>query len=148
MKYLLLMLLSLAATSESVFAKDRWLNNDQVLGCSPHTLREGETLTLKLGPNHGKELSVAREHDKTTFLLVVGSPPERFAPIMSTAEFSEAKQVQLSAALEATPWEPPFDKPKVRVFNRTGTYWLFVSNNLESEAPGYRCKVRFVQSRK
>lgn len=148
MKFVLLILLSLAATSVSVLAKDRWFNNDKVFGCSPRTLHEGEKLTLKLGPNHGRELSVARAHDKTTFLLVVGSPPEGFAPIMSTIALSEATQVQLSSTLEVTPWEPPFNKPKVRVFNKTGTYWLFVSNNLESEAPGYRCKVRFVQSRK
>jgi hypothetical protein len=143
MKRSITLSLLLFATAEiSAQVETPWFRNRQVLSCSPTTLKEGQTLTLKLGPRHGRELMITRMADGTGFMLVVDSPPTDVIQLMSTEEFSKARTVALSTSLKANPWvsESRLSEP---VFSNTGEYRIYVSENLESERGGYWCKVHF-----
>jgi hypothetical protein len=108
---------------------------------------QGQSLVLKLGSRHGRELSIVRMTDKATFMLVVGMPPADIFQLMSTEEFSKARRVEVPSSLKATPWVAESRLSEL-VFSSTGEYRVYVSENLESERGGYWCKVFFEAQKK
>ena len=135
-------LYSLSVFSTNSVAQDIYKSNSDVLSCSPRVLRPNDTLTLSLGPRHGSELAINRMRDKVSFFLVVGGPPDNMTPLMTTDEFSHAKEVKISARAEALPWVS--GSKKAPIFTKSGTYRIQVSNNLESEDGGYYCNVQYL----
>ena len=113
-----------------------WSNDKKVLDCSPKIVAPTGTLTLQLGEGHGDELAVRRVSDNVWFFLVVGMPTEGEPQLMTTEEFALAKQVQVHGNFEskATPGKPE------KLFARPGKYEIYVSDILESEVGGHRCR--------
>ncbi|WP_155831759.1 hypothetical protein [Hylemonella gracilis] len=125
-----------------------WKIDASVLSCQPENVHLGESIKLRLGLDHGEELSVVRVRDKVTFFLVVWGPPKGYQMLMSPQKFAEAKLLEISTEQEAIPWRPPLSPGTVRIFDQPGTYWFYTSVNLESEAGGHRCKVQVLPREK
>lgn len=135
-------LFCLSALTTTSVAENVWQSNPSKLACSPRVLRSNDTLTLTLGPKHGSEMAIMRKSDGVYFFLVVGSPPSNMMPIMTTTEFSKAKEVKISTKSEALPWVA--DASKEAMFTKSGTYTIQVSDNLESEEGGYYCDIKYL----
>ena len=117
-----------------------WQNDPRQLACSPNNLRPAGTLTLKFGSVQGRELGVRRHSDNTWYFLIVANAPKNAKTIMAPEVFMTKKQVDISAFAETTEWETGIDVP---VFATSGTYSIYVSDNLESEDGGYVCTVHY-----
>jgi hypothetical protein len=118
-----------------------WLQDPAQLACSPSELGPSGTLVLKLGPGHGRELGVRRHSDNIWYFLVVGGPPDNAKVLMTPELFETRRQVDVPASLTTTEWVTGQEVP---VFSGSGTYSIYVSDNLESEAGGYVCTVHYV----
>lgn len=118
-----------------------WLKDLRQLSCTPKNLHNNDNLTLKLGPEHGRELAVRRDVDNTWYFLVVSNPPNGVKTLMSPEEFEGKRQVSIPTSLTTTEWTTNKD---VAVFTTSGSYTVFVSVALESEAGGYKCNIRYV----
>jgi len=136
-------LLLWSCTNGVALAQESWLRDESVLSCTPETLRAGQTLTVRLGPNHGRELSVVRQSDGVGFMLVVGSPPPDVLQLMTTEEFARARTLEIQTTLRATPWVAESRLNEV-IFSSTGEYRILVSESLVSERGGHWCRVKFV----
>jgi hypothetical protein len=113
----------------------------RVLTCTPATLKSGQSLTLTLGPYHGKELAVQGPGKAQIYFLVVTDPPKGDPQLMSTKEFKAAKTVVIPPDYSARPWIANGGIEKV--FSTPGTYRIMVSEVLESEVGGHVCNVRY-----
>jgi hypothetical protein len=116
-----------------------WLTNRRVLTCAPHELKQGGTLQIRLESEHPKELAIRRRSDSSWFFLVVVDAPDDMTPLMSPSAFAASKQVSISTSQRAR----VSGEPLQRIFKSAGQYDVFVSENLESEAGGYMCTIRY-----
>jgi hypothetical protein len=130
--------LGLSLAASVALAGDPWSVNNRVFSCAPSTLRPGSDLQLKLAKVHGRELGVQRLVDNTWFFLVVASPPSGTPQLMSTKAFSAARTVRIPANYRTTNWGT---QQIQTIFSQPGRYELYVSDNLESEDGGYKCKL-------
>ena len=131
-------------TAQPSFAQDEtvWLKDSRQLACSPSKLHSSGTLTLTLGPDHGRELGVRRHSDNTWYLLVVAGPPDNAKNLMEPEIFEAKKQVSIAASSMTTEWTTGKEVP---IFSTSGIYSIYVSTNLESEAGGYVCTIEYVR---
>ena len=136
-----LLLLSLATVSQAEESTP-WVEDSKQLSCTPRKLYTTGALSLKLGPDHGRELAVRRDADNTWYFLVVSSPPSGVKTLMSPDEFELKTQVLIPASLVTTEWTTNED---TQIFTASGSYTIFVSVALESEAGGYKCQVKYVR---
>jgi hypothetical protein len=118
-----------------------WVNNPKVLSCSPERLATRGKLILTLGPEHGKELAIWRESDKTWFFLVVQAPPTDMKPLMSREAFAVATRIEIPADSIGFAWAK--DRGNERIFTSPGRYIVYASEVLESEVGGHECTVTF-----
>jgi hypothetical protein len=132
---LLLLSFSLSASAGEMHHED-----PAQISCTPRLLRPGGTLTIRLGPNHGREMSIGRKSDQTIFMVVVGSPPANSMQLMTTDELAKAKVLRLSYDIEGTTWDAI--SRRERIFGKRGNYEIWVSENLETETTAYYCKFR------
>jgi hypothetical protein len=117
-----------------------WTELKAMLDCSPDTLALGETLTITLGINHGKELAVSKHNDNSWHFMVVGLPPDDMKSFMSPAEYKEAKTIKISTETTAYEWKHD-GKNEINI-SAPGRYSFYVSDILESEVGGYVCHVQ------
>ena len=119
----------------------QWGTDSRVLSCSSESLLSSGKLLLTLGPGHGGELAIRRVSDGTWYFLVVASPPEDVPQLMAPEAFAVASRVEIPATFETRAWvhggriEP--------VMGDSGTYDVYVSENLESEDGGYTCRFEY-----
>lgn len=106
--------------------------------CSPKVLRSGQSLTLTLGPLHGRNLAVQRENGEHWNYLVIDGPVPGTTPLMTPDAYEKARRVVLPANVIGD-----YQGKDTRVFTKPGKYTLYTSDNLESEEPGYRCEIRY-----
>ena len=127
------------------FAQDEtvWVADTKVMACSPRNLSGSGTLRLRLGPGHGKELAIRRESDGAWFFLVVESPPQEMKLLMSPESFRTARLVKIPASIKAAQWDT--ESHEQRVFSSSGKYYVFSSDNLESEAGGAKCTITYTR---
>jgi hypothetical protein len=130
------------AFSSSDDLETPWTESSSMLDCSPDTLAIGETLTITLGKNHGKELAVLKHNDNTWHFMVVGLPPGDMKSLMSPAQFKEIKAIKITPETTAYEWSKD-GKNKI-LFSAPGMYSFYVSEILESEVGGYVCHVQVI----
>src|SRR6476620_2285398 len=131
-------LFGLIFASSPAFAGDPCVVNDRIFSCTPKTLRPGSSLQLSLAKVHGRELGVQRLADNTWFFLVVDSPPAGMRQLMPPQTFSATRTTSIPANYKAPAW----DTQRVEaIFSKPGNYELYVSDNLESEDGGFKCKI-------
>lgn len=118
-----------------------WISNKNMLACSPETLRASDSLVLMLGSGHGRELAIRRVADNAWYFLIGVLPVEGEPQLMTSAEFSKAGRVEISASFKARASE---NGPLEPIFHRPGAYEVYVSDNLESEEGGYVCRLDYV----
>jgi len=118
-----------------------WQKDGRVLSCSPDTLSAADTLTLTLGPGHGRELAIRRVSDNTWYFLVVDLPPEDVPQLMTPEDFSISTRVEIPASFETRAWA--VGSLIAPVLNRPGAYEAYVSDNLESEVGGHFCSFNY-----
>ncbi len=119
-----------------------WLKDSRQLACSPNSLSPTGTLTLELGPDHGRELGVRRHSDNTWYFLVVASHPDNAKVLMTPELFETKAQIKIPASSMTTEWVTGQEVP---IFAASGTYSIYVSDNLESEAGGYVCTIQYAR---
>ena len=129
------------AEEEEVPLDNIFPNNPQVLACAPATLSSGQTLTLTLGPGHGRELAIVRESDETPYFLVVQGPPPDMRSLMLRDLFAVASRVDMPASITGYKWIG--DGGNERIFTSPGEYVVIVSDNLEGEAGGNSCAIDY-----
>lgn len=130
-----------ASASPPAFADEdtTWIQRAEVLAC-PASVPAGETVLVTLAPGRGSELALRRVADDAWFFLVVGMPPEGYPQLMTPEQFESAVDVKLSPSLSWVQWARGA-KPE-SVFT-PGLYELYVSDALESEAGGFRCRFAY-----
>jgi hypothetical protein len=133
------LLITLLISASLAEAEEVWLEDPNVLSCSPNVLTIGKKLEIKLGPNHGKELAATRHSENLPFFLVVQSPPIEMVSLMSREEFEEAKKVTITSQTIGFRWDVKGGNEAV--FSQPGLYTLYVSEVLESEIGGYKCSI-------
>jgi hypothetical protein len=106
--------------------------------CAPKVLRAGQSLTLTMGPVHGRHLAVEHVGEEHWYYLVMDPRPQFGPYIMAPGAFAKARRVVIPANIIADHWGK-----SERVFTKPGKYILYTSDNLESEDPGYRCEIRY-----
>ena len=119
-----------------------WLEDDSVLKCSPREIQKGQALSVTLGENHGRELSIYRESENLHLFLVVGSPPINMNSLMTPNEFEQVRELIIQPSTTGFRWDVAGGNEAV--FSKTGDYTVYVSENLESEYGGYICRVSVV----
>ncbi|WP_299947856.1 hypothetical protein [uncultured Microbulbifer sp.] len=112
-----------------------WIQSDKVVSCHPSEFKPSDTLQVKLGKWHGKELAVYRHDENLWLFMVVSSPPLGMISLMTPKEFESAK------SFEITPSTRGYRRDNEEVFSKSGNYTLYVSQNLESEDGGYKCEL-------
>lgn len=95
---------------------------------------------VTLAPGRGSELALRRVADNAWFFLVVSMPPEGYPQLMTPEQFESAVDVKLSPSLSWVQWAEGA-KPE-SVFT-PGRYELYVSEALESEIGGFRCRFTY-----
>ena len=105
-------------------------------------LRDGETLTLTLGPGHGSELGIVREQGEVPYFLVIQGPPPEMQTLMARGEFGAATRVEVPASATGYKWLG--EGGNERIFTTPGTYEGLISNSLESEEGGHMCVVEYL----
>jgi hypothetical protein len=135
------LLLTGQATDGDGYQPAVWLSNQRVLACSPKTLEASDSLVLKLGPGHGRELAIRRVSDNAWYFLVVWLPPEGEPQLMSPEDFALATHVEIPASFKG---RASVDDPLGPIFSRPGAYETYVSDTLESEEGGYVCSFKYI----
>ena len=128
------------AFSSSDDLETPWTELSSMLDCNPDTLAIGETLTITLGNNHGKELAVLKHNDNTWHFMVVGIPPDDMKSFMSPVQFKEIRAFKITPETTAYEWTKE-GKNKI-IISAPGMYSFYVSETLESELGGYVCHVQ------
>jgi hypothetical protein len=108
-----------------------WLESDKMVSCVPRNLNLGESLQVKLGEHHGKELAVYRHEENLWLFLVVGSPPSEMTFLMSPFEFEGVNAIEITPETTGYRWDSKGGNEAI--FSKPGKYTLYVSSNLESE---------------
>ena len=121
-----------------------WVQDPEVLACSPQVLERSSTLILTLGPRHGKELAIERMSDGTSFFLVVESPPPDMKLLMSPQAFSTATTVETTTSVVGHAWV--WGRGSEPIFTTSGRYAVYTSDALESEVGGFTCEVQYVEA--
>ena len=128
-----------AFPQDSKTMEEIWFMDGNVVSCEPNILREGQSLVISLGENHGKELAIIRNSDKRAYFLVVGLPPKEMKGLMTPAEFGKAKSATIDENTIGFPWEA--NSTNEPIFVKPGSYAILVSDILESEIGGYKCTI-------
>lgn len=131
-----------ALSQEAETMEEIWFIDDNVVSCEPKILREGQTLVISLGENHGKELAIIRDSDKRAYFLIVGLPPKEMKSLMTPAEFEKASSVTIDENTVGLPWEA--NSVNEPIFVEPGSYTILVSDILESEIGGYKCSIEYL----
>lgn len=124
---------------ESKAPETTWLESDKMVSCIPSELNLGESLQVKFGEQHGKELAVYRHEDNLWFFLVVGSPPSEMISLMSALEFEGVNAIEITPVTTGYRWDSKGGNEAI--FSKSGKYTLYVGANLESEDGGYKCEL-------
>jgi hypothetical protein len=138
------LLLILLIVGTTCFGEDEapetiWVDSDKMVSCSPVELKPSDTLQVRLGLGHGKELAVYRHEENIWLFLVVGSPPSDMVSLMSPQEFESVSSIKISPTTTGYRWDS--EGGNEAVFSKLGKYTLYVSENLESEEGGYKCEL-------
>ena len=128
--------LALVAAQAARAEETLWHVDSRMLSC-PESVRATEPFTVTLAPGVGQELAVRRVADGLWFFLVVASPPAEYRNLLEPEELSHRGQVQIPANLRWASWAVGAEPETVF---RSGVYELHVSENLESEIGGYKCR--------
>ena len=128
--------LALVAVQPALAEETLWHVDRHMLSC-PKTVRSTEPFTVTLAPGVGQELAVRRVADDSWFFLVVASPPADYRNLLEPEELSRRSQVQIPANLRWASWAVGAEPEAVF---RSGVYELYLSENLESEIGGYKCR--------
>ena len=128
--------LALAASSILADEYSPWSESPEALTCPPSVV-DGQPVSVTLAPGLGRELAVRRVADDAWFFLVVASPPKGYPQLMSSEQFDSAVDIELPASLRWIQWAHGAKSEKV--FN-PGLYELYISDNLESEVGGFKCR--------
>ncbi|WP_445427381.1 hypothetical protein [Alishewanella sp. HL-SH05] len=136
---IILLLFSIACFSEDEAPETIWIASDNVVSCNPKDLNLGDTLQIKLGGRHGKELAVARDDEGVWLFLIVGLPPLGMDSLMSHQEFEKVNSIEITARTTGYRWDVKGGNEVI--FSKPGKYTLYISENLESEDGGYKCEV-------
>jgi exonuclease VII large subunit len=137
---LILTLLSYSAYAENIVPETAWIVSEKILSCKPSILKLGQTLEVKLGKNHGKELAVRRHRDNHWFFLVVGSPPSDMKSLMTPEEFKNTKEFKIEP--DTTGYEWIANGKNKKIFAEEGEYSIYTSDILESEVGGFVCHLK------
>jgi hypothetical protein len=132
---------SLTLASPSAYADEDtpWSESAKVLAC-PASVPAGEFVLVTLAPGRGSELALRRVADDAWFFLVVGMPPDDYPQLMTPEQFESAVYVKLPPSLSWVQWTQ--GTKMERVFT-PGLYELYVSDALESENGGFRCRFTY-----
>jgi hypothetical protein len=114
------------------------------LSCSPKTLRAGQSLVLTLGPGHGKEMAIRRIKDRSWYSVISYGPaePGDIKPPLTSEEFAVARRLEIPSTAKAL---LDGGRGVAPIFSKPGRYTVYVSDNLDSEDPGYRCEFTFAK---
>jgi hypothetical protein len=140
--FLVFILLSISSSGDEVESETVWTELKTMLNCFPDKIKIGETLTISLGNDHGKELAVFKHKDDSWHFMVVGSPPDDMKSLMTPSEFKESRIIEIKPDTTAYRWSEEGKNEKV--FSEPGKYSFYVSEILESETGGYVCHVQVV----
>ena len=112
------------------------------LSCAPTKMTSGDTLILRFRVPHPRELAI-RAPGNHWYFLVYDSDKSTPKPIVDGAAFAKMSEMRLPVATAlGVLWEG--DHKNERIFQRSGTYEVVLTNVLESEGvPSFRCKVNF-----
>ena len=138
-KYLAIFFLILVSPSAFAAEETPWSETAEVLAC-PASVKAGQTVLVTLAPGRGSELALRRVADDAWFFLVVGMPPEGYPQLMTPEQFESAVEVKLSPSLTWIQWAQGEKTESVFV---PGRYELYVSDALESEIGGFRCRFTY-----
>lgn len=137
---ILLAVLLLAQTSGADdYEPAYWVSDNRVLSCAPKVLSRSDTLVLKLGVGHGRELAIRRVSDNRWYFLVVGMPEQNEPQLMTPEEFAGARRVAIPAAFKTRTSGGSLEA----VLSRPGTHEVYVSDILESEVGGHICSFNY-----
>ncbi|EKO3766955.1 hypothetical protein P0F26_003659 [Vibrio metschnikovii] len=138
---LLLILLIVGTTcfGEDEAPETSWIDSDEMVSCNPVELKSSDTLQVRLGLGHGRELAVYRHEENIWLFLVVGSPPPDMVSLMPPQEFESVSSIKISPTATGYRWDS--EGGNEAVFSKPGKYTLYVSENLESEEGGYKCEL-------
>lgn len=137
--FIVLMISLTAFADEPEVPETIWIQSDKVVSCHPSELKPSDTLQVKLGKWHGKELGVYRHDENLWLFMVVGSPPSEMVSLMTPKEFESANSFEITPSTTGYRWDSKGGNEKV--FSKPGNYTLYVSQNLESEEGGYKCEL-------
>ncbi len=110
-----------------------------MVSCVPRELNLGESLQVKFGEHHGKELAVYRHEENLWLFLVVGTQPSEMISLMSPLEFEGVNAIEITPVTTGYRWDSKGGNEAI--FSTPGKYTLYVSSNLESEEGGYKCEL-------
>ena len=111
------------------------------LSCTPSALHSGQTLTLSMPRNHGRELGVATPDG---FLFIAFRPEGTTGAPIPSSVFLELSEVTLGTSavgMASIGGEPQ------QIFSRPGRYEFVVSQNLETEddaGVNLHCAIEYV----
>ena len=116
-----------------------YIRNESKISCFPTSIEIGESVLVKLGVGHGKELAVRRIGEDVSLFLVVGNAPSEMDSLMSPGEFELLEEFVILPETTGFRWE--LNGKNEPVFSKPGHYEIYVSESLESETGGYYCEV-------
>ena len=143
---ILLLLLSFSIYAEDEAPETVWAVSNKILSCKPNIINIDQSIEVKLGNNHGKELAVRRHRDNHWFFMVVGSPPSDMVSLMTPDMFKHAKGFTLKPSTTGYEWEAKGSN-KV-ILSEPGEYSIYTSDILESEVGGYVCHFKIKTTNK
>ena len=108
-----------------------------MLDCGSATVTSEDSLTIRLGESHPRELAVRRHSDDVWLFLVVSNPPEMMDSLFSREEFEDVREIVVDSATTGFAWQP--DGMNERILGQKGEYSVYLSDILESETGGYVC---------
>lgn len=114
-----------------------WQVDSSMLDCGSATVTSGDSLTIRLGENHPREIAVLRHSDGVWLFLVVGNPPAMMEPLFSREEFEDVRVIVIDSETTGFAWKP--DGTNERIFGQKGKYSVYLSDILESETGGFVC---------
>jgi len=135
--------------NEDDYIKTEWRVDESKLSCTPNRLGPADTLTIKMPVPHFQELAVYHQKSRSWWFLVYWPDPSMVGakPIISREEFITTPLVKLKVKeAKGTLWTG--NTKSDQIFVQPGTYSIFLSDNLESEAGGYTCAVEYVPDKK
>ena len=98
---------------------------------------------LTLGPGHGKELLIRRVKDDAQYSFIVADPPlPGYVSPITSDEFAVAKRLEIPSTAMGYLGGGRGVMP---ISSKPGRYTVYVSDNLDSEEPGYRCEFTFAK---